>query len=55
MDEIKDVKNVALLVDAFRMRNYYAEMIDIADKKIEALVSKLSWSDIRIAIKKSEK
>jgi hypothetical protein len=55
MPKIEKLDNPELckaLIEAYRMRDYYGEMCEIADNKINALTIKMSWSDIKYCIRK---
>lgn len=51
--ELDNVKDCDALIDAYRMRNYYGEMCEIAQKKIDKLTLRMSWKDIKYCIERT--
>lgn len=55
IEKLDNPKLCEALIEAYRMRDYYGEMCEIAEKKISALTIDMSWSDIKYCIRKGSK
>lgn len=55
IQELDDPKKCEALMDAYKMRDYYAKMLEVADHKIERLISDMKWSDIKYCIERTSK
>lgn len=55
LQKLNNSKDCEALIDAYRMRDYYGNMCELAQKKIDMLTIKMSWSDIRYCIERTSK
>lgn len=55
MNKLNDEKKCQELIDAYRKRDYYGEMCEVADRKIAALTTVMSWDDIKYCIERTSK
>lgn len=53
LQKLNNVKDCEALIDAYRMRDYYGNMCELAQKKIDMLTLRMSWSDIRYCIERT--
>ena len=51
--KLDDEQACVQLIDAYRKRDYYCEMCEVAERKIEALTTKMSWNDIKYCIERT--
>lgn len=53
--KLDDEKLCKELIDAYRKRDYYGDMCEVADRKIAALTTVMSWEDIKYCIERTSK